>query len=129
MVTNPDPAFTLAPRSEGVPATLAPAAGVWAKAVAMVSGREPDIICGKPSASLGVHLLRTYGLDRETTCMVGDRIDTDIQFGKSAGMATLFVESGTTTGDVAMQAEEGQRADFLAPSIATLAAALRYPEP
>ena len=77
IVTNPDPAFTFAPRDDAVPATLAPAAGVWARAVAMVSGREPDIVCGKPSASLGVHMLKAYSLDPETTCMVGDRVDTD----------------------------------------------------
>lgn len=125
VVTNPDPAFTLAPRGDGIPATLAPAAGVWARAVAMVSGREPDIVCGKPSASLGQHMLQSYGLEPATTCMVGDRIDTDIEFGRSAGMATLFVDSGSTAAATALSAQAAQRPDFLAPSIAVLAAALR----
>ena len=29
--------------------------------------------------------------------MVGDRTDTDIAFGRSVGMQTLFVESGSMT--------------------------------
>ena len=46
-------------------------------------------------------MLSGYGLDPATTCMVGDRVDTDMEFGRAAGMHTLFVESGTTTAEAA----------------------------
>jgi len=122
--TNPDPAYSFAPRAGGTAPTLAPAGGVWARCVAMTSGREPDIVCGKPSRSLGKHMLSAYGLDPATTCMVGDRVDTDIEFGRGAGMHTLFVESGTTTAEAAAAAGPEQRPDFIAESIAVLEAAL-----
>ena len=61
--------------------------------------------------------------------MVGDRIDTDVAFGRAAGMATFWVESGTTTADEAQRrvaaAGDAHRPDFLAPSIAAIAAALK----
>ena len=41
VVTNPDPAFTLAPAAGAAPPTLSPAAGVWARAVAVMLCRAP----------------------------------------------------------------------------------------
>ena len=120
VVTNPDPAFTLAPAAGAAPPTLSPAAGVWARAVAMTSGREPDLVCGKPSASLARHMVERFELDPARTCMVGDRLDTDIEFGHNAGFATLMVESGTMKAEAAHAATGAKRPDFIAPSIATL---------
>ena len=36
---------------------LAPAAGVWMKAIEIISNREADMICGKPSPKLGKWLM------------------------------------------------------------------------
>ena len=38
-----------------------------------------------------------FGLKPEQICMVGDRLDTDVMFGKNGGLTTLLVLSGVTT--------------------------------
>ena len=38
-----------------------------------------------------------YGLKKETTLMVGDRLSTDITFGKAGGYTTLLVLTGIST--------------------------------
>lgn len=114
VATNPDPCAVLGP---GI---IVPGAGAMVEAVAYAAGRRPDIVCGKPSRSLALHILDFHGLNPSTTCMVGDRTDTDIEFGRSVGMQTLFVESGTMTEDEARTAEPHRRPDYIAASIAIL---------
>lgn len=114
VATNPDPRALLGP------GTIVPAAGSMVAAVAEAAGRGPDVVCGKPSTSLARQILAGRGMDPTATCMVGDRTDTDVEFGRSAGMHTLFVESGTMTEAEARTAAPSQRPDFIATSIATL---------
>jgi ribonucleotide monophosphatase NagD (HAD superfamily) len=67
--------------------------------VAMVetcSGRKAQVI-GKPSKTLVDLIVHQYGLDRARTCMVGDRLNTDIQFGLNGGVSTLLVLTGVTS--------------------------------
>lgn len=55
-------------------------------------------IAGKPSKLLVELMQATYGLDPATTIMVGDRIDTDVEFGNAAGVSTALVLTGVTSG-------------------------------
>lgn len=100
--------------------TMIPEAGPCIEAIAFGASRRPDIVCGKPSASLARLMLERNGLDPDSTCMVGDRIDTDIEFGRNGGMYTIFVESGTMKEADARNAAACRRPDFIAPSIAIL---------
>lgn len=50
-------------------------------------------------ASLYLTPYHRYGLKKETTVMVGDRLSTDITFGKHGGYATLLVLTGISTLD------------------------------
>ena len=80
--------------------TLVPGNGCATAALATAVGKEP-INCGKPSATLAQLIIETKSLDPAKTCMVGDRLDTDIAFGRSVGMSTLLVLSGVTEPELA----------------------------
>lgn len=120
VATNPDPRALLGP---GV---IVPACGAMSQAIAIASGRQPDIICGKPSVSLARHLLASRGFDPKTTCMVGDRTDTDIAFGRSVGMQTLWVASGSMSEQELKDVETTQAPHFMASSIAVLPELLKF---
>lgn len=72
-----------------------PGAGCMVAAVCGSTQREP-IVVGKPSTFLMDFLLKKYNIPTSRMCMVGDRLDTDILFGQSAGCRTLLVLSGVT---------------------------------
>eukprot|EP00405_Crypthecodinium_cohnii_P034773 CAMPEP_0206532168 /NCGR_PEP_ID=MMETSP0325_2-20121206/4199_1 /ASSEMBLY_ACC=CAM_ASM_000347 /TAXON_ID=2866 /ORGANISM="Crypthecodinium cohnii, Strain Seligo" /LENGTH=359 /DNA_ID=CAMNT_0054028549 /DNA_START=17 /DNA_END=1096 /DNA_ORIENTATION=- len=119
VATNPDPRAPLGKSA------MIPAAGTLVQALATACGRQPTMMCGKPSKDLASYLLESEGLDPSTTCMVGDRTDTDIEFGRSVGMQTLWVESGSMTLDEVEAVGEGSQPHFVAPSIATLTSLLK----
>jgi phosphoglycolate phosphatase len=57
--------------------------------------REPHVV-GKPSDFMLENIASTFNLQRSQICMVGDRLDTDIMFGKNGGLTTCLVLSGTS---------------------------------
>nr|XP_018677467.1 PREDICTED: phosphoglycolate phosphatase 2 isoform X3 [Musa acuminata subsp. malaccensis] len=73
-----------------------PGAGCMVAAVCGSTQKEP-IVVGKPSTFLMDFLLERFQIDTTRMCMVGDRLDTDILFGKNAGCKTLLVLSGVTS--------------------------------
>jgi phosphoglycolate/pyridoxal phosphate phosphatase family enzyme len=88
--TNRDPAF---PTPEG----LVPATGAALAAIETACGKKA-VVAGKPGVimfevALAEHLHR----DRERFAIVGDRLDTDVQGGRNAGIATILALSGSTT--------------------------------
>ena len=89
LATNRDPTF---------PAfgTVFPAAGCMSAMLVAVLGVEP-LLLGKPSQEMMRAIQSRYKLDLKRTCMVGDRLDTDIQFGIEGGLGgTLLVLTGVT---------------------------------
>lgn len=60
------------------------------------TGRRPVVI-GKPSALMPQLAMDAWGFSREQTCVVGDRIYTDIKSGLNAGITGVLVMSGETT--------------------------------
>jgi phosphoglycolate phosphatase len=58
--------------------------------------REPTVV-GKPADFMLKDIASHFNLQREQICMMGDRLDTDILFGKDGGLATALVLSGVTT--------------------------------
>ncbi|KAF4399439.1 hypothetical protein G4B88_022522 [Cannabis sativa] len=73
-----------------------PGAGCMVAAICGSTQKEP-IVVGKPSTFMMDFLLERYNISCSRMCMVGDRLDTDILFGRNAGCKTLLVLSGVTT--------------------------------
>lgn len=62
------------------------------------TGVFPSVM-GKPSSWLMDHVIEQHELNRTRTCMIGDRLDSDMQFGRNGNIATLLVLTGCTTRD------------------------------
>lgn len=94
VATNPDPADPAGPQR-----LLLPSSGAIVSAVATAVGRQPDVLCGKPSPTMGQLLFEKEtqegrSVDPQRALMVGDRLMTDIQFGKKVGVKTALALSG-----------------------------------
>ena len=61
--------------------------------------RRIAINVGKPSIVLADLIIKEYGLDPARTMFVGDRLDTDIKFGKDSGMISVLVMTGVTNAE------------------------------
>jgi HAD superfamily hydrolase (TIGR01450 family) len=72
---------------------LAPGHGVLVEAIARFAGVEP-VVAGKPARPLLDETVRRVGGRRPL--MVGDRLDTDIEGARNAGLDSLLVMTGVT---------------------------------
>ena len=77
-----------------------PAAGVMVAGIECCSGRKA-VNVGKPSKFLFDIICKNFGVEPESSLMVGDRLDTDIDFGVQNSMMSALVFSGCTTGSMA----------------------------
>jgi len=93
MVTNQDITYP-GPN----PDIIYPDAGTMSTIISAVSGRTPTVM-GKPNRATWDYIFdRLEGrVNPKTTLMIGDRCDTDIQFGNDHGLDTLMVLSGINT--------------------------------
>ena len=107
-VTHPDPACP------GVPLPV-PDAGAFLALATTCTGRQPDVICGKPTVAAGRSLAAYLGMAAGEIMMVGDRYSTDILLGKNNGFGTAQVATGAQE-DLTGKA----RADFEAESVRDL---------
>lgn len=69
------------------------------------TGREP-IVIGKPSPLMPQLAMEKLGIAKEETCVVGDRIYTDVKSGLNAGITGILVLSGETTREILEASEE-----------------------
>ncbi|KAG2442871.1 hypothetical protein HXX76_002950 [Chlamydomonas incerta] len=74
--------------------------------------REPTVV-GKPSDFMLKNISASLGLRPDQIAMVGDRLDTDIMFGKNGGLATALVLSGVTTPEVLNSPDNKVHPDFV----------------
>lgn len=73
-----------------------PGTGTMVNAMCTAITKEP-VILGKPHKTMWEALFETHDLKADRTCMVGDRLDTDIAFADTNSLgASLAVLSGVT---------------------------------
>ncbi|THH17987.1 hypothetical protein EW146_g2910 [Bondarzewia mesenterica] len=90
LATNEDSTF---PSDKG----LLPGAGAVLSPLTTALGpSRPVTSIGKPSGLMLDCIKAKHNFDPARTIMVGDRLNTDIQFGKNGGLATLLVLTGVT---------------------------------
>lgn len=63
------------------------------------TGRTPMII-GKPNALMPELAMERHGYSKKETCVIGDRIYTDVKSGQNAGITGILVLSGETTEEI-----------------------------
>ena len=73
-----------------------PDIGAMIAFVKAATGREPDLIIGKPNPFIVDALAMKLNLQIDEMAMVGDRLYTDIALGKTSGITTCLVLSGET---------------------------------
>jgi NagD protein len=93
IATNPD---ATGPTLDGP----LPATGSVAALISRATGVEPYFV-GKPNPLMMRSALNAIDAHSETAAMIGDRMDTDVVSGLEAGMETILVLTGLTTGEEA----------------------------
>jgi NagD protein len=88
IATNPD---ATGPSNEGA----LPACGSVAALISKATGVEPYFV-GKPNPMMMRSALNSIQAHSESTVMIGDRMDTDVQSGIEAGLETVLVLTGIT---------------------------------
>lgn len=93
-----------------------PDVGSFIALIEKSTGVSPSLICGKPFRPMGESVERLLGLKSEQIAMVGDRLNTDIQFGINNGFVSVLVLTGE--GTVEKAKEMGIEPSVILPSIA-----------
>ncbi|HUI90579.1 MAG TPA: HAD-IIA family hydrolase [Anaerolineales bacterium] len=73
-----------------------PDTGAMIAFVKAATGREPDLVVGKPNRLIVDASALKMNLHINQMAMIGDRLYTDIALGQSSGIATVLVLSGET---------------------------------
>jgi NagD protein len=81
-----------------------PDAGAVIAAIEGCTGVPVEVVVGKPSPFVTEEALRRMALPAEQCLVVGDRLETDIQMGLNAGMATALVLTGATGAEALLAA-------------------------
>ena len=82
-----------------------PDIGAMIAFVAASTGRQPDVVIGKPNRFIVEAASNQVGVPLEEICMIGDRLYTDIALGSAAGIMTLLVLSGESKAKDVRQSE------------------------
>lgn len=119
VATNTDATFP-------APFGVAPGHGVQVDMLRRFTGVDP-VVAGKPARPLLDETVRRVGGRRPL--MVGDRLDTDIEGARRAGLESLLVLTGVTGLPELVSATPELRPTYLAPDLEGLLTAHQAPEP
>jgi 4-nitrophenyl phosphatase len=120
LATNTD---ALLPVEEG---EVQPGAGSIVAAISAATGAEP-VVAGKPEPALFRRGLERLGnLAPSEAAMIGDRLDTDVDGGRRAGLRTILVLTGVSNADDVANAPHPP--DAVVPSLAAVGPLLGWEE-
>lgn len=97
--------------------------GAICACLSAVTGRQPDVVIGKPSPRMLEGLMRREGLQPHEIAVVGDRLYTDLKLASETGAVGVLVLSGETTAEQVQQSDV--RPDLTVSNIGELAARLQ----
>ncbi|MEU3457243.1 HAD-IIA family hydrolase [Micromonospora sp. NPDC006766] len=95
-----------------------PGNGSLVAALRTALGRDPDVVVGKPEPALFATAARRAGGGR--TLVVGDRLDTDIEGARRAGLDSLLVLTGVSDVLELLAAPERRRPTYVSVDLAGL---------
>ncbi|RPA74561.1 4-nitrophenylphosphatase [Ascobolus immersus RN42] len=99
---------------------LFPGAGSILAPLELMVGRKA-VSCGKPHPAMMDAIEGVRGVDRARTCMVGDRLDTDVKFGVDSGLGgTLAVLTGVVKEEEIVSGRFGVWSKYYAESLGEL---------
>jgi len=103
--------FVLANNDPTLPREFGASVGSGAIAASLIcaSGREPDVIVGKPSLYLVRELLKLHGIRAKDAVFVGDRLEIDIRMANRAGMKSVLVLTGVAKRKDVVRAPKSDR--------------------
>ena len=112
LATNPD---KVCPTNER---TILVDCGSICASLTHATGREPDLVLGKPDPNMLAGIMSRLSLKSNQIAMVGDRLYTDIAMADNADAFGVLVLSGETTIDLALS--ESKKPPLIAQSIEVL---------
>ena len=116
MATHPD---MVCPTEYG----FAPDCGSVIEMLRTATGKAPEKIFGKPQPAMAEIAMKKYGFSKEESCLVGDRLYTDIACAINAGISGCFVLSGE--GKIADIEKYGVQPTFIFKDIKEILSALK----
>jgi HAD superfamily hydrolase (TIGR01457 family) len=105
------------------PTGYMPDVGAMLALVRASTGREPDMVVGKPNRMFVEAAAAKLGVPVGSLAMIGDRLYTDIALGKTSGITTVLVLSGETQPDDLVGSPH--KPDLVLDDLAAVAAYLR----
>jgi 4-nitrophenyl phosphatase len=115
--TNRDPVFP-------VPGRLMAGAGALVAALVEASGRQPDLVVGKPEPGLLLEAAAIAGLPVEEAVVIGDGLRTDILAAHRVGARSVLVLTGVSTAEMAAALPPEERPTLIVNGAVQLEAAL-----
>jgi len=105
-----------------------PGGGSIVAAVAAAAEQEPLLI-GKPSPRAGELIAHQAAIKPSQALIVGDRLETDIEMGRQAGLWTCLVLTGISTAQEAAALPPEERPHWVISTLADLPTLLASPPP
>ncbi len=68
-----------------------PGLGSIVQAIAVASGKQPDLIYGKPYPQMAESILEIYQIQKDKVIILGDSLESDIEMGKRLGIKSALI--------------------------------------